>query len=84
MMRPLRAFIIARCAALSIPCREVALSIEQALTAEEIFLSNSLFGLWPVAQWLDEAGGDLGWRPGGNPVLRRLQVEVNSLFLAAS
>lgn len=79
----MRAFVIARCAALSIPCREVVLSLEQALGAEEIFLSNSLFGLWPVVQWFDEAGGDLGWRAGESPVLRRLQAEVNSLFLAA-
>ncbi len=80
----MRRFVIERCIALSIPCRETSLSLDQVLSADEIFMTNSLFGIWPVVRWLDEEGGDLGWAPRQNHLNRRLRNEVNQLFLPTS
>lgn len=48
-------------------CEEAALRWEDLPAAEEMFLTNSLIGIWPVAR-LDERR----WVPG--PVTRRLQA----------
>ena len=40
--------IIALSSQLGIPCREAALSVSEVMDAEELFLTNSVIGIWPV------------------------------------
>ena len=44
----MRGLVIERAAALMIPCRVTPLAREDVYSAEEVFLTNSLIGLWPV------------------------------------
>lgn len=44
----MRNLVRERAAELSIPCRIAEVKPEEVLTADEIFLSNSLVGIWPV------------------------------------
>lgn len=44
----MRGLVLERAAALMIPCRVTALAREDVYSAEEVFLTNSLIGLWPV------------------------------------
>ena len=46
----MRGLVMERASALSIDCRSVELTREDILGAEEIFLTNSLAGIWPVRQ----------------------------------
>ncbi len=53
----------------AIPVREVALSLQACLEADECFLSNSLIGIWPLRQLNTRS-----WQPG--PVTRQLQTKL--------
>lgn len=44
----MRALVLERAAALAPACRVTALERETVLNADEVFLTNSLIGLWPV------------------------------------
>lgn len=55
----MRNLVLERAAALSIPCRVAVLKPEDVLNAKEIFLTNSLIGIWPVRR-LEERGYDVG------------------------
>lgn len=44
----MRDLVLERAAALSIPCRVAELQPQDALNAAEVFLTNSLIGIWPV------------------------------------
>ncbi|HEU5339540.1 MAG TPA: aminodeoxychorismate lyase [Sulfuricaulis sp.] len=46
----MRAVVLENAAALSIPCNITVLTRADILAAEEIFLTNSLIGLWPVCR----------------------------------
>jgi len=46
----MRAEIIARAAALDIPCEVRDIDYEQLLVADELFVCNSLYGIWPVRE----------------------------------
>jgi 4-amino-4-deoxychorismate lyase len=52
-----------------IACDVRDLPFEALLEADEVFLTNSLIGLWPVARL-----GERRWAPG--PVTRRLQAWI--------
>ena len=62
----MRAEILSRAAAAGLRCRELEVSHEQLLAADEVFLCNSLYGIWPVV-----ALEDWHWPVG--PVTRQLQ-----------
>lgn len=46
----MRALVLEQAAALPLPSRVTTLTREDILNAEEVFLTNSLIGLWPVRQ----------------------------------
>ena len=46
----MRELVLEHAATLSLACRVAALTRENVLNAEEVFLTNSLIGLWPVAR----------------------------------
>lgn len=46
----MRGLVLERAGALSIKCRTAELTRDDILRAEEIFLTNSLIGIWPVRQ----------------------------------
>jgi len=47
----MRAQVMESAAALGIPCHVTTVSLEEFSAAEGIFLTNSLFGIWPVRQF---------------------------------
>ena len=59
----------------AIPCQEIALTKETLWWADEIFVTNSLIGIWPVRQ-LEAYTFNVG------PVTRLLQKLFNSSRLA--
>lgn len=46
----MRALMIELAASLGIPCRECRLTLDDVHRADELFLTNSVVGLWPVRQ----------------------------------
>ena len=44
----MRGWVLEQAAMLSLPCRITTVTQDDVFRAEEIFLTNSLFGLWPV------------------------------------
>ena len=46
----MRGLVLERAAALSIDCRVLSLKRQDILDADELFLTNSLIGLWPVCR----------------------------------
>jgi 4-amino-4-deoxychorismate lyase len=46
----MRELVLERAPALSLACRVTTLTREEILNAEEVFLTNSLIGLWPVTR----------------------------------
>jgi 4-amino-4-deoxychorismate lyase len=47
----MRAQILETAAALGVSCRVTTIPLAEAKSAEALFLSNSLFGIWPVRRW---------------------------------
>ena len=61
--------VLAAAPALGLTVREEGIRMPRLLSADELFLTNALFGVWPVAS-LDDAR----WRPG--PVTRAVKDQV--------
>lgn len=68
----MRALIMQLSNTLGLDCREGQLTVNELRQADEIFLTNSIIGLWPVA-----ACGD--WSAPVGPVTRRLQEGLEML-----
>ncbi|GAB6041900.1 aminodeoxychorismate lyase [Endothiovibrio diazotrophicus] len=68
----MRGAVMAAAGALGVVCREAELEEEALLAADELFLSNSVIGIWPVAR-LDDRGFAVG------PLTRRLQRALETL-----
>jgi 4-amino-4-deoxychorismate lyase len=71
----MRGLVLERARALALDCRVAALTRRDILDAGEIFLTNSLAGVWPVrrVETLD--------RPVG-PITRRMQEAVSDAIVA--
>ncbi len=65
----MRALVLERAGALSIDCRTADLKREDILDADEMFLTNSLIGVWPVRR-IDSREYPVG------PITRRIQEAV--------
>lgn len=72
----MRDFILqSACKALKIPTREQRISLAELLQADEVFMCNSVYGIWPVIQWDVKSYGS------GN-ITKTLQTKVDSLGYA--
>lgn len=69
----MRAEILAQAKALSIPLAVADISLEQLQQADEVFVCNSVYGIWPVREY---AG--MSWSVG--PLTRKLQGIVRALL----
>lgn len=69
----MRAELLAQAQAMGIICHIVDISLEQFCQADEIFLCNSVYGVWPV-----RAYADLSWPVG--PLTRKLQGVARRLL----
>ena len=69
----MRAEIIERAGQLGIPCEVRDIEYAELLAADEVFLCNSLYGIWPVRQLADH-----GWESGD--MTRALQNNLNELL----
>lgn len=69
----MRAELLAQAAALGIAVQVRDIGFEELLAADEVFLCNSLYGIWPVRQL---QGHD--WPVG--PLTRKLQASIRSLL----
>jgi 4-amino-4-deoxychorismate lyase len=69
----MRGFMLARALTLGIPVSERDVTREEIDTADEVFVCNSQFGIWPVREI-----GTRRWIPGS--LTRRLQGEVELLW----
>jgi 4-amino-4-deoxychorismate lyase len=67
----MRRLIIEQAAQLGLNCVETDITAQALYDAEEVFLSNSQFGIWPVAR-IEDRGYTLG------PVTRRLMAALAS------
>ena len=57
----MRARILACASTAGIPIYEDELRLDDLVTADEVFLSNSLIGIWPVIRCIDPAFKDNAW-----------------------
>ncbi len=64
-----RGFILESCIELSIPCRVAELIYQDLQEADELFLTNSIIGIWPIIDLM-------GARYALGPVTQRLAVEL--------
>lgn len=64
-----RGFILESCLALSIPCRVTELTYKDLQEADELFLTNSIIGIWPIIDLI-------GARYAVGPVTQRLAIEL--------
>jgi 4-amino-4-deoxychorismate lyase len=71
----MRGLVLEQAAALSLPSRIATLTPEDILNAEEVFLTNSLIGLWPVRQIESKE------YPTGS-ITKRLQEAIRDAYLA--
>jgi 4-amino-4-deoxychorismate lyase len=69
----MRAEVLEQAAALGIPCEVRDIAFDELLGADEVFLCNSLYGIWPVR----ELAGSV-WPAG--PRTRKLQAIIRSLL----
>ena len=69
----MRAALLAEAERLGIPCHVTDISLAQLQQADEIFLCNSVYGVWPV-----RAYADLSWPVG--PLTRKLQGIARTLL----
>ncbi len=65
----MRERVLAAAPALGLQAVEGAVSVDDLEQADELYLSNALIGIWPVAAWAER-----NWLPG--PVTRRLMDQV--------
>nr|WP_298136765.1 aminodeoxychorismate lyase [uncultured Pseudomonas sp.] len=69
----MRAELLARAAALGLPCEVRDIDFDELLAADEVFLCNSLYGIWPV-----RALHAHDWPVG--PLTRKLQAITRDLL----
>ncbi len=69
----MRSYLVEQARLESIEVAEVEISAEEFMRCDEIFVCNSVAGLWPVVEW-DERRYPIG------PVTRRLKARVDALF----
>jgi 4-amino-4-deoxychorismate lyase len=69
----MRAELLAQAAALGIECQVRDISYAELLAADEVFLCNSVYGVWPVCSLLTH-----DWPLG--PLTRKLQVIARDLL----
>ena len=69
----MRAALLAHAEQLAIPCQITDISLAQLRQADEVFLCNSVYGIWPV-----RAFADLSWPVG--PLTRKLQGIARTLL----
>ena len=69
----MRAALLVEAARLAIPCHITDISLEQLQQADELFVCNSVYGVWPV-----RAFADLSWPVG--PLTRKLQGIARTLL----
>jgi 4-amino-4-deoxychorismate lyase len=50
----MRDFILQNADAMGLESREVSLTVEEFKQVDELFLTNSVIGLWPIKQWDDQ------------------------------
>lgn len=58
-----------------VPCKIEQFNLTELLAADEIFLVNSVIGLWPVRELLDQNGQKESWNQ--FPVSRKIQEWLN-------
>lgn len=75
----MRAHILEIASALGIAYRIDSVDLDELREADEVFLSNSLIGIWPVRELLDRRFDT----DAGNPLTRRLQQAVAEHCLAS-
>ena len=63
---------------MGIPAQERPLAHDELGTADELFLTNSIVGVWPVRELDGRAVAD--GRPG--PITRRLQAALEAIYAA--
>ncbi|MGO3028509.1 aminodeoxychorismate lyase [Pseudomonas helleri] len=69
----MRAALLTHAGQLAIPCQITDISLAQLRQADEVFLCNSVYGIWPV-----RAFADLSWPVG--PLTRKLQGIARTLL----
>ncbi|WP_339485460.1 aminodeoxychorismate lyase [Pseudomonas sp. EL_65y_Pfl2_R95] len=69
----MRAELLEAAAKLSIPCRVTDISFDELRRADEVFVCNSVYGVWPVLELLDSR-----WLAG--PMTRKLQTIARDLL----
>ncbi|TWH76514.1 4-amino-4-deoxychorismate lyase [Azomonas agilis] len=73
----MRAELLAAASSLNIPCVVRDLAYVELLKADEVFMCNSIYGIWPVNRLQDSS-----WPQG--PVTRRLQEHLSLLWSTSS
>ncbi|MBI5463182.1 MAG: aminodeoxychorismate lyase [Gammaproteobacteria bacterium] len=76
----MRAVVMELATAAGIDCTERAVTLDELVAAEELFLTNSLIGIWPIQElehWQGRATPGYGYGPG--PVTRSLQTALQCL-----
>ncbi len=74
----MRAYILEIASTLGIAYRIDSVDLDDLREADEVFLSNSLMGIWPVRELLDRRFDTAE----GNPLTRRLQTAIAAHCLA--
>ena len=69
----MRAEILAQAEALGIPVAVADINVEQLRQADEVFVCNSVYGIWPVREC-----AAMSWSVG--PLTRKLQGIVRALL----
>lgn len=69
----MRAELLAQAQALGIPAAVADIRLEQLQQADEVFMCNSVYGIWPVREY-----GEMRWPVG--PLTRKLQAIVRALL----
>lgn len=69
----MRAEVLEQAARLGIPCEIRDIGFDELLAADELFLCNSLYGIWPVRELASSV-----WPAG--PLTRKLQALIRSLL----
>lgn len=69
----MRDFVLESAAAMGLESREVSLGVDEFKDADELFLTNSVIGLWPITQW-DDLCFDKG------PTTEIIQARINRLL----
>ncbi|MBI5040528.1 MAG: aminodeoxychorismate lyase [Gammaproteobacteria bacterium] len=72
----MRAVVVEFATMAGIDCEERVVSLDELYAAEELFLTNSLIGIWPI-QELDNSREH--WRAAPGPVTRTLQAAFHRL-----